>query len=125
MTFIFMIFAHIVADFYIHGVVNSAMSKDWWLRNQPGIRNRYDYIVFVVLHSIFWTFSILFPIAYKLNFAFSWFYTIAFVLNAVLHGFADNIRINHKEINLIVQEIVHLWQITLTYLLFVLCQLLA
>lgn len=125
MLFIFMIFAHIIADFYLQCNINSAMHKEWWIRNPSGTRNRYDYITCIVIHSVFWTFTVLLPIAYRLNFDFSWFYTLAFIGNAIIHGIVDNYRINKKKINLILQEAAHLWQITLTYLLFVLCQLLA
>jgi hypothetical protein len=101
------------------------MRRDWWTCNPDGTRNRYDYIIALAIHSLFWSFTILFPIAYRLGFEFSWFYSFAIIGNAIIHGIVDNHRINVKKINLVLQEAAHIWQILLTYLLFVLHQLCA
>ena len=120
MIFIFMVFAHIFASIYLSGAIN----REWW-KSEYSPARKSDNVVALAIHSAFWAFTMLLPIAYKLEFDFSWFYTIAFITNAIIYAIIIYAKSINNRINLFLQQLAHLWQITLTYLLFVLCNLLA
>lgn len=115
-----MIFMHIVDDYYLQGWLASAKQKKWWEQNAPQQMYKQDYIMALIMHSLSWTFMVMLPIAFSLHFAFSWFYIIAFIINATVHGIVDNLKANKFKINLIQDQTIHLTQILLTFLLFVL-----
>lgn len=115
-----MILMHIVDDYYLQGWLASAKQKKWWEQNAPQQMYKHDYIMALIMHSLSWAFMVMSPIAFSLNFAFSWFYIIAVIINATVHGIVDNLKANKFKINLIQDQTIHLTQILLTFLLFVL-----
>lgn len=106
-----MIFCHIVDDYYLQGWLSSAKQKKWWNKNAPDSLYKCDYIMALLMHSFSWTFSVsVFPILYAVILGEKW-YPILFILNLILHMFVDNLKANEKRINLIQDQIIHLFQI--------------
>ena len=113
---LFMIFMHIVDDYYLQGWLASAKQKKWWEKNAPQELYKHDYIMALIMHSLSWTFMIMLPIAISIKFTFSWFYIIAFIVNSTVHGLIDNLKANKGKINLIQDQSIHLAQIFITYI---------
>ena len=120
MIFIFMVFMHIVASIYLSG----ADQRQWWKGTYSPSRTTDDAVA-LTIHSIFWAFAIMLPIAYAYKFAFSWFYTIALIVNTAIYAVIVYTKKTNNKINLFLQHTAHLWQIISTYLVFTICQLLA
>ena len=105
-TFIvlWMIFFHIVDDYYLQGWLASAKQKQWWKENAPQPLYKYDYIWALLMHSFSWVFMIMFPIAVAMSFNFSWIFL----------ALVDDLKANRKKINLWHDQIIHMWQIAVT-----------
>ena len=114
----FMIFMHIVDDYYLQGWLASAKQKKWWEKNAPQELYKYDYIMALIMHALSWTFMIMLPITISIKFTFSWFYIIAFIVNATIHGIVDDLKANKGKTNLIQDQSIHISQILITYIIF-------
>ena len=95
-TFIvlWMIFFHIVDDYYLQGWLASAKQKQWWKENAPQPLYKYDYIWALLMHSFSWVFMIMFPIAVAMSFNFSWIFLVCFLLNVCVHALVDDLKAN-------------------------------
>ena len=117
---LWMIFFHIVDDFYIQPVwLSSGKQKSWWEKNAPDKLYRYDYIMALIMHSISWAFMIMLPIAYYQGFAVGIDFIVVFVINIAIHAFTDNCKANWKTISLIHDQIVHMFQIMFTFIVLI------
>ena len=112
-----MIFLHIVDDYYLQGWLASAKQKKWWLENSPNKLYRYDYLWALFMHSFSWTFMVTLPITIKCSSCIRFY--ILILLNIIIHGFVDNLKANKLKINLIQDQLIHLLQIVITFLLLV------
>ena len=110
-----MIFCHIVDDYYLQGWLASAKQKKYWEDNAPDEMYKHDYIWALLMHSFSWSFMIMLPIAYVINFNITGLFTIVFIANITIHAFVDNLKANRKKINLIQDQLIHLWQIFFTF----------
>lgn len=117
-----MIFLHIVDDYYLQGWLASAKQKSYWEQNAPDKLYKHDYIMALFMHSFSWAFMImLVPTIYTLittaniNNA-SLTITLIFFANLCIHMTTDNKKANLKEINLVQDQLVHLAQITVTWI---------
>lgn len=115
-----MIFCHIVDDYYLQGWLASAKQKKYWVENAPGEMYKYDYVWALFMHSFSWTFMIMLPIAIVNCFDLGIAFLIAFMINMVMHAFVDDLKANKLKINLWVDQIIHLCQIAITALIFLL-----
>lgn len=118
-VFLWMIFFHIVDDYYLQGWLASAKQKTYWETNAPDELYKHDYICALIMHSISWAFMIMLPIAYSRGFAIGIDFVIIFVINVALHAFTDNCKANWKSINLIHDQIVHMFQILFTFIVLI------
>ena len=120
-TFIFllMIFCHIVDDYYLQGWLASAKQKKYWEENASDAMYKYDYIWALIMHSFSWSFMIMLPIAFKMSFNISFLFLIMFIWNVATHAVTDDKKANRKEMNLIEDQIIHLTQIIVTFVLLV------
>lgn len=114
---LWMIFFHIVDDYYLQGWLASAKQKSWWEKNAPDALYKHDYIWALVMHSFSWSFMIMLPIAYVQQFNIGSGFFVLFVLNITVHAFVDNAKANWKLINLCYDQIIHMLQICLTAIL--------
>ena len=117
---VLMIFMHIVDDYYLQGWLASAKQKKWWQENAPHKLYRHDYIMALIMHSFSWAFMIMLPIAIDRQFAFTWIYAIGLIVNATVHGIVDNLKANKLKINLIQDQSIHIMQVVITFILYLL-----
>ena len=116
-VFLWMVFLHIVDDYYLQGWLASAKQKSYWEQNAPDKLYEHDYIWALIMHSFSWTFMIMLPIAYANQFYVDFEFLTLFVLNIIVHGITDNAKANWKLINLWQDQLIHMIQIFLTTLL--------
>lgn len=114
-VFFAMMFAHIVDDYYLQGWLASAKQKIWWEENAPQLLYKHDYIVALIMHSISWTFSIMFPLAMYFNFNCGLMYSVLFILNSAVHAAVDHLKANMFKINLCIDQSIHMVQICITF----------
>lgn len=113
-----MIFCHIVDDYYLQGWLSSAKQKEWWQKNAPQKLYENDYIWALMMHSFSWSFMIMLPIAYYKGFIIDRLFVGVFLCNVLIHAMTDDMKANKKLINLWHDQILHLFQIALTAVLF-------
>ena len=115
-----MIFLHIIDDYKLQGVLASMKQKTWW-EEQKGYKPLYkhDYIPALIEHSFSWTFMIMLPIAIFLKFNIGW-WVVAYIANMTIHAFVDNLKANKFKINLVIDQTIHIVQIVVTWLIFIL-----
>lgn len=115
-TFIvlWMIFFHVVDDYYLQGRLASLKQKQWWEENAPQPKYKYDYIWALLMHSFSWAFMIMLPIAVTMSFNLDKVFIRLFVLNTCLHAVIDDMKANRGLINLWQDQLLHITQIILT-----------
>ena len=118
-----MLFFHIIDDYYLQGFLASAKQKVWWEKNYPDKLYKYDYIMALIEHAFSWTVMINIPaITYVLilgiNFPTLLFIDL-FIANIIAHAYVDNMKANLLKINLIGDQLIHIFQITLTWLVYI------
>lgn len=114
---LWMIFFHIVDDYYLQGWLASAKQKAYWQKEAPDELYERDYIWALIMHSFSWAFMIMLPIAYYCSFNIQWWFVVMFVANVAFHAFTDNAKANWKMINLWQDQIIHMAQIIFTWML--------
>jgi hypothetical protein len=116
-TLLFMIFLHIVDDYYLQGWLASAKQKKYWRENAPEKLYKYDYIWALLMHSFSWAFMTMLPIAINLNFEINFVFIVIFVANLTVHAIVDDLKANRRKINLWIDQVIHIAQIVLTFLI--------
>lgn len=116
-----MFFCHIVDDYYLQkGLLSSMKQKSWWTRQEQYTdKYKYDYIVAMMVHSFSWAFMIMLPIAITNKFQVGALFVIALAVNATIHGVVDDFKANKLQINLVQDQIIHIFQIIITALIFI------
>lgn len=112
---ILMIFAHIVDDYYLQGVLAKMKSKAWWRENAPDKKYKYDYIPALVAHALSWSVMITLPILFASAWDPHWAVYLMLGVNLVIHAVVDDLKANKKKINLIIDQTVHFIQIVVTW----------
>jgi hypothetical protein len=113
---LWMIFFHIVDDYYLQGWLASAKQKSYWQENAPDSLYKYDYVWALIMHSFSWAFMVMLPIAYSKGFVIGLDFVVIFAINVAVHAFTDNCKANWKLINLIHDQTVHMFQIIFTFI---------
>ena len=116
-----MLFCHIVDDYYLQGVLAKMKQTSWWREqtNDPMYRN--DWLPALIAHGISWSFMISLPcnIYLLINKPDSiYLFSLMFMFNVYLHCKVDNDKANKHEINLITDQCMHLFQICVTFFVF-------
>lgn len=112
-----MIFAHIVDDFYLQGILAKMKQRQWWEENAPNALYKHDYIIALIIHAISWSCMIMAPaILFKLPTIKLAMIIILFIFNVVTHANVDNQKANVHNINLIQDQLMHLGQIIWTWI---------
>ncbi len=118
-----MLFCHIVDDYYLQGWLASGKQKSWWEKNAPDKLYKNDYIMALCEHSFSWTFMIMLVPTIYTYFHFGdtsyKMYIIMFVFNWITHCIIDDYKANKKYINLIIDQLTHILQVILTWLIFI------
>lgn len=115
-----MLYLHVKIDFH-QGILASMKQKEWW-KSQPGYdeKYQYDYIMGLLMHSVEWSFGIMFPIALYYKFDVNIFFMFIFLINIFIHGIVDNAKANSHIINLRTDQFIHIMQILITFVIFIL-----
>lgn len=116
-TFIFlaMLFCHIIDDYTLQGWLANAKQREWWQKNAPSRKYRYDYLMALIMHSISWSFMIMLPIAVYLRFDLTPTFICMFISNVLIHASVDDAKANQKTINLVCDQLIHILQIIVTF----------
>lgn len=119
-----MLFLHIVDDYYLQGILASMKQKKWWKKNAPDELYKNDYIIALLEHAFSWTFMIMLVPTIYLYFNPSNFlyrlYMLVFCINWSIHVIVDDYKANKKQINLIQDQLIHIIQIFITWIIFIL-----
>ena len=110
-----MIFLHIVDDFHLQGCLANLKQKKWWKNNYPNPMYKDDYIIGLFVHSFGWAFLIMLPLAIITHIGA--LFIIMFAWNVIVHAIIDDMKANKESINLATDQLVHLLQIVLTWVL--------
>ena len=110
-----MLLMHIVDDFYLQGILASMKQKNWW-EKQEGYKNLYknDYKMALLIHSMSWSVMILLPAMIMFSIPSSVLLG-AFIVNAAVHYYIDDLKANKRHINLMVDQLIHMCQILITW----------
>lgn len=111
-----MLFAHIVDDYYLQGILANMKQKIWWEHSEwykPLYKN--DYKMALLIHSMSWSIMILLPcmIMYEVS---GLMLLGTFIINAVIHYWVDDLKANRGQINLVVDQSIHIVQVILTWM---------
>lgn len=115
MIFLTMIFLHIVDDYVLQGILAQMKQKKFWEDNAPDEKYKYDYIWALLMHSFSWTFMIMLPL--MLTAGTSPVFYGVFVANLLIHAATDNQKANKFTINLWQDQLIHIAQIVLTFII--------
>ena len=115
MIFLTMIFLHIVDDYYLQGILAQMKQKKFWKEQAPDELYKYDYIWALIMHAFSWTFMIMLPLIFVSPISLA-FYVI-FVVNLAIHAYVDDLKANKHKINLWQDQLIHLAQIILTFII--------
>lgn len=116
LVLILMILGHLLADYTLQGWLAQAKSKSFWENAKK--ENKLDYIPALVCHSLMWSILILIPIIWFDYQILNWFW-ISVPINAIIHCIIDDLKANKKIINLWQDQVAHLCQIVITWLLWI------
>lgn len=112
---ILMLFAHIVDDFYLQGILASMKQKGWWKEKAPDKLYKHDYIVALIIHALSWAIMITLPILFVSAWNPHWAVYLMLGVNLTIHAVVDNLKANKKKINLIADQSIHFVQIIVTW----------
>ena len=112
-----MIFAHIVDDYYLQGILASMKPKKWW-EKQEGYKSLYknDYKMALLMHSMSWSIMILLPVMFILN-TNQYALFVIFIINTFIHYHIDDLKANKLQINLMFDQTIHIMQIIATWIM--------
>lgn len=113
-----MIFSHILDDYTLQGILASMKQRSWWDVNSSDRKYRYDYVAALIMHSMSWSFMIMLPIAVYFKWNVGVLYIVVFGINTIIHSVVDDLKANRNKINLITDQIIHMAQIAVTAMVF-------
>lgn len=120
---IFMLFFHIIDDYYLQGILSSMKQKSWWKQHADNPLYKKDYVMALIEHAFSWTVMINIPTimySYIRNIYINpIIFIVLFILNWVIHAMTDSAKANLYKINLIQDQCIHIIQIVLTWFIFV------
>lgn len=114
LVLVLMILAHFVADYTLQGWLAQAKQKKYW--EQYGPKYKHDYVAALLCHSAYWAIIVFAPIMYFSYMELDWFW-LALPINIAIHYFVDDLKANQLKINLIADQLIHLAQIIITWVL--------
>ena len=114
-----MMLAHFVNDFTLQGILADLKQERWWRKKVQGVlensKYRNDYIVALVIHSMYWSACVVAPFAFT-GYVGTQCWSILFAINATLHAFVDHLKANTRTINLVQDQCFHGLQLVITAL---------
>ena len=122
-----MLFCHIVDDFYLQGPMAQMKSKSWWEKRMDNVVERRlyknDYKIVLIEHAFSWTFMMMLTPMMLMIFSKDYHfvtYIIMFLLNWLVHTLIDHAKANLRIINLLTDQFIHIIQVVVTFIIFIL-----
>lgn len=117
--FLLMLLLHFIADYTLQGCLANMKQKSWWVEqcHKHGFdfaKYKYDYVCSLICHALYWTLITFSPIIFFSDLS-DISITIVIIGNMAIHAFIDHIKANKFCINLVVDQLLHLAQIFITY----------
>lgn len=115
-----MILGHLLADYPLQGWLAHSKAKAYW-ENSPK-KNKKDYIPALICHATMWGIIVFLPLVYwwGLEHLIGWVW-LALPINITVHAIIDDLKANKKIINLWQDQLLHLIQIIITWLVWLFC----
>ena len=105
--FALMLLGHFVADFTLQGILAEMKQRDWWASVAPQRLYRYDYLMGLLCHSLYWSLIVMLPLLPRAGFE------SAVLANTLAHAAIDHAKANVRCINLWTDQFLHVVQILL------------
>ena len=116
--FLLMLLCHIIDDFVLQPVCLSKLKqKSWWAQNAPEFMYEKDYQAALVMHGLSWSIMIILPFIFMCNEVNEYALAFFVMLNAAIHTIVDDLKANDKKINLQTDQMIHLAQIVITFII--------
>ena len=116
-----MIFLHIIDDYVLQApCLCDLKQRGFWEKNAPHKKYKNDYLCALLMHGLSWSFMIMLPIAIALKFNVNINFFLMFIINAVFHAGIDDLKANKFRINLWQDQLTHIGQIVVTFVLYIL-----
>lgn len=116
LVLVLMILCHLIADYPLQGWLAQAKQRGYWQRQEVDVMYWNDWIPALIGHATMWGIIVFAPIMY-----FSWqslnLFWIALPINIAIHFIVDDLKANRFVINLQQDQLAHLIQIVVTWLL--------
>ncbi len=124
--FFSMIWLHIYDDYHTQGILAQFKQKNWWKENYPQDLYKHDWRIALYEHAFQWSFTTMLPL---LAYSFWMWMESGFyhgliqwvgllVINTEFHAEIDNEKANELTISLFIDQILHILQIGITIILF-------
>lgn len=107
-----MVLGHLFADFTLQGWLANGKQRLWWKNAVPDCKwskYQYDYIAALICHAIYWAIIVCLPL-YD-----SQYFSVFILANAAVHACIDNEKANVHGINLVQDQLLHVFQIVSTF----------
>lgn len=115
----FMFFMHCIGDYTLQGdFLSAAKRKEFWLNIDSNKKDTFAYLAILSVHAFIWSFCIHIPILSLISKSNN--VVISIFINFIIHIFIDDLKANRNKITLCVDQIMHILQILITYILFTL-----
>lgn len=106
-----MVLGHLLADFTLQGWLANFKQKSWWKNAVPDFEQskyRHDHIAALICHALYWAIIVCLPL-YD-----SQYLSVFILANAAVHACIDNEKANVHAINLVQDQLLHVFQIVST-----------
>ena len=116
LVLVLMILGHLLADYLLQGWLAQAKAKSYW--KNAFDKNKKDYIAALIGHSTMWGIITFIPIIYFSWNELGWLWLIL-PANIFIHCLIDNLKTNRNTINLIQDQLLHITQVNVTWILWI------
>lgn len=112
-----MLFLHVVEDFSLQGIKAQMKQKSYWENYDKKYHD--DWIPVLLWHSFEWSFLVMLPLAFAYRFQVTWVFFALLFINTIAHYEIDNLKCNKMKINLCTDQLSHIVQILITWMIMV------
>lgn len=114
---VLMVLGHLLADYPLQGWLAQAKQKSYWSNFEEKYKR--DWIPALLCHAVMWGVLVCLPMAVTLDlrveYMLGWMW-LAIPINVAVHFVIDDLKANRKKINLWQDQLLHLIQIAITWL---------
>ena len=127
-VFLLMVLCHIIDDFVLQPIcLSNLKQKSYWndlIREYTanGINTKKysnDYYAGLIVHGLSWSIMIMLPIMFMLPIS-GLLLIGCIIINMIVHAYVDDLKANKYKINLIEDQLTHLLQIWVTFIIVIL-----